>query len=261
MVTDQLVQLERQGDIAIVTIASPETLNALSTGVLAAFGDALDQLAPDAALRAVVVTGSGERAFCAGANLQERVGMSGEERFAHTLAIEALFDRIEAFPAPTIAAIRGFALAGGSELAIACDLRVAADDATFGFPEVKVGIFPGAGGPLRLPGLVGTGRARDLLLTGRRIDAHEALRMGMVDRVAPAGQELAAALRLAGEIAANAPLAIRAMKRAMLAAEGRSAQDRADLIRAERATLDGTADYEEGLAAFRERRRPNFTGG
>ncbi len=129
-------------------------------------------------VRAVIVTGAGERAFCAGADLKERRMLAPDERAAHTAAIEAAAEALAALPMPTIAAVRGFALAGGAELAIACDLRVAAEDATFGFPEVKIGIFPGAGGALRLPRLVGSGAARDLLFTGRQIAAEEAFRMG-----------------------------------------------------------------------------------
>ena len=161
---------------------------------------------------------------------------------------------------PTIAAVRGFALAGGAELAIACDLRVAAQDATFGFPEVKIGIFPGAGGALRLPRIVGSGAARDLLITGRRITAEDAIRLGLVDRLAPAESVVEAAVELADAIAANAPLAVRAVKRALEESQGRRPDEARRRVKALRSALDSTADYEEGLAAFAERRSPRFTG-
>jgi enoyl-CoA hydratase/carnithine racemase len=161
---------------------------------------------------------------------------------------------------PTIAAIRGYALAGGAELAIACDLRVAAHDAILGFPEVKIGIFPGAGGALRLPRIVGDGVARDLLFTGRQITAEEALRVGLVDRVTDAESVMDMAQSLAELIAANAPLAVRAVKRALTESHGRPFADARRIVNALRADLDQTEDYEEGLRAFAERRPPRFSG-
>jgi enoyl-CoA hydratase/carnithine racemase len=206
------------------------------------------------------VTGAGERAFCAGADLKERRMLTAEERAAHTAGIEAAAETLAALPMPTIAAVRGFALAGGAELAIACDLRVAAEDATFGFPEVKIGIFPGAGGALRLPRLVGGGAARDLLFTGRHITVEEAFRIGLVDRLVPADSVLEAAAALAASIAVNAPLAVRAVKRALVESHGTPLDEARHAINALRAALDHTHDYEEGLAAFAERRSPRFTG-
>ena len=157
------------------------------------------------------------------------------------LAIEAAAEALAALPMPTIAAVRGFALAGGAELAIACDLRVAAEDATFGFPEVKIGIFPGAGGALRLPRIVGGGAARDLLFTGRQITAEEAFRIGLVDRLVPADSVLEAAAALAASIAANAPLAVRAVKRALAESHGTPLDEARRAVNALRAALDHTA--------------------
>ena len=154
------------------------------------------------------------------------------------LAIEAAAEALAALPMPTIAAVRGFALAGGAELAIACDLRVAAEDATFGFPEVKIGIFPGAGGALRLPRLVGGGAARDLLFTGRHITAEEAFRLGLVDRLVPADSVLEAAAALAASIAVNAPLAVRAVKRALEESHGTPLDEARRAVNALRAALD-----------------------
>jgi enoyl-CoA hydratase/carnithine racemase len=161
---------------------------------------------------------------------------------------------------PTIAAIRGYALAGGAEIAIACDTRVAASDAMLGFPEVRVGIFPGAGGALRLPRIVGEGAARDLLFTGRSIPAADAFRIGLVDRLTTPEEVLGTAAELAANIAANAPLAVRAVKRALRESLGLSSDDARRTINALRAELDATEDYEEGLRAFAERRPPRFSG-
>jgi enoyl-CoA hydratase/carnithine racemase len=176
------------------------------------------------------------------------------------MAIEAAAEALAAMPMATIAAIRGYALAGGAELAIACDLRVAAEDATFGFPEVEIGIFPGAGGALRLPKIVGDGAARDLLFTGRQIDAGEAYRMGLIDRLVPPEALMETARNLAETISSNAPLAVRAVKRALGESHGQPTARARELVNALRASLDETEDYAEGLAAFAERRAPRFTG-
>ena len=255
-----LVRVEQVDGIATVTMDRPNARNALSRALVADVRAALAGLSADAGLRAVIVTGAGERAFCAGADLVERTTLTAEERVAHLEAIWALCEELVAVPVPVIAAIRGFCLAGGGEVALACDVRVAAADAVFGFPEVAVGIFPGAGGVIRLPRVVGHGVARDLLYTGRRIDAAEAHRVGLVDRVVPAGTEVAAAHGIAREVAANAPLAIRALKRALAASDGRPPGEAAPLVMAERLPLDRTWDYAEGITAFAEKRPPRFEG-
>jgi enoyl-CoA hydratase/carnithine racemase len=255
-----LLAVDGESRIAMLTLNRPEALNAISRQLAADFLATCNALADRDDVWVVIVAGAGERAFCAGADLKERRGLSAEERTAHTVAIEAAAESLAALPMPTIAAVRGFALAGGAELAIACDLRVAAEDATFGFPEVKIGIFPGAGGALRLPHIVGGGVARDLLFTGRRITAEEAFRVGLVDRLAPADSVLERAAELAGSIAANAPLAVRAVKRALGESHGAPFADGRRAVNALRAGLDKTDDYEEGLAAFAERRSPRFTG-
>src|SRR4051812_24911019 len=162
--------------VATLTLNRPQALNAISRHLATDLLAACDLLGRLGEVRAVVVTGAGERAFCAGADLKERLGLSATERADHTDPIEAAAAALASLPMPTIAAIRGYALAGGSELAIACDMRVANHEAVMGFPEVKVGIFPGAGGALRLPRIVGNGAARDLLFTGRQIGAEEAFR-------------------------------------------------------------------------------------
>ena len=246
--------------VATLTLNRPEALNAISRELAADLRQACDVLATRPEVWTVIVTGAGQRAFCAGADLKERRGLSVAERTAHTEAIEAAAEALAALPMPTIAAIRGFALAGGAELAIACDLRVAADDATLGFPEVKIGIFPGAGGALRLPRIVGSGAARDLLFTGRSVTAEEAFRLGLVDRLSPPASVLETASALATSIAANAPLAVRAVKRALADSHAQPFEKARRAVNALRSGLDTTEDYEEGLAAFAERRVPRFTG-
>ena len=246
--------------VATLTLSRPEALNAISRELATELRAVCESLAARSDIWAAIVTGAGDRAFCAGADLKERRMLSADERAAHTMAIEAAAEALAALPMPTIAAIRGFALAGGAELAIACDLRVAAEDATLGFPEVRIGIFPGAGGALRLPRIVGGGVARDLLFTGRRVPADEAFRIGLVDRLVAPQSVLETAAALAASIAANAPLAVRAVKRALDESHGRPLRDARSAVSALRAALDATDDYEEGLAAFAEKRMPRFTG-
>jgi enoyl-CoA hydratase/carnithine racemase len=256
------LRLERidDGRLALLTLDRPAARNAIDRRMAAELARACELLRGDASLRAVVVTGAGARAFCAGADLRERGSLTAEEKTAHTVAIEAAAEAIAGLPMPTVAAVRGYALAGGAELAIACDLRVAATDAIFGFPEVRVGIFPGAGGAIRLPSLVGLGAARDLLFTGRQIDAAEALRIGLVDRLEAPERVVEAAIALAREIADNAPLAVRAVKQALAASAGRPPAESRPEVNALRAALDATADYAEGLRAFADRRPPEFQG-
>ncbi|MEA2511145.1 MAG: hypothetical protein QOJ59_632 [Thermomicrobiales bacterium] len=257
---EQTVLIERTGEIATVTMNRPDARNALSRQLGADLLTALTDLSRDEQLRALILTGAGERAFCAGADLIERRTLTSAELTTHTESINAVCDALAGFPVPTFAAIRGFALAGGAELAIACDLRIAGEDAVLGFPEVKIGVFPGAGGVVRLPRLVGAGAARDLRYTGRKVAADEALRIGLVDRIVPSAQVLAVARALADEIAANAPLAVRAVKRALMESSGLAESDAHRVVARHRRPLDATADYEEGLAAFAERRRPAFRG-
>ena len=254
------LEVDRDSHIATLTLSRPQALNAISRELAGELFAACELLATRADVWSVIVAGAGERAFCAGADLKERHVLSPDERAAHTVAIEAAAEALAALPMPTIAAIRGFALAGGAELAIACDLRVASQDAMFGFPEVKIGIFPGAGGVLRLPRIVGGGVARDLLFTGRRVTAEEAFRIGLVDRLVAPDTVLETATELAVSIGANAPLAVRAVKRALEESHARPLQDARIGVSALRAALDATTDYEEGLAAFAEKRLPRFTG-
>lgn len=255
-----LLDIDADTGIARLTLNRPNALNAISVNLAQSLLAACQELSIRPDVRVVILAGAGERAFCAGADLRERRGLNATQRTAHTVAIEAAAEALAALPMPTIAAIRGYALAGGSELAVACDLRIAATDAVLGFPEVKIGIFPGAGGVLRLPRIVGRGAARDLLFTGRQIGAPDAYRIGLVDRLVAPDAVMQSANDLATAIAANAPLGVRAVKAALFASDDLPYAEARLAVNALRAALDGTADYEEGLLAFAEKRAPQFSG-
>src|SRR3712207_2458626 len=202
------VRVEREDGVSVLTIDRQEKLNALDPQVTEEIGQALLELEAEGP-RAIIVTGAGERSFVAGADISAMSAMDPMEakRFSEIAhAAMALLDRS---PVPTIAAVNGYALGGGCEVAIACDIRVAAENATFGFPEVSLGILPGMGGTQRLPRLVGPALAKELILTARRIGAQEAREIGLVNRVVPQGAALEVAREMAAEIAANAPLAVR----------------------------------------------------
>jgi enoyl-CoA hydratase len=244
--------------VALVTIERPEVLNALNFDLLDELADALAALDRDPACRAIVVTGSGTRAFAAGADIRELavqtpVTLLVDDRFA-------VWERISATRTPLIAAVRGFALGGGCELAMSCDLIVAGDDAQFGQPEINLGVMPGAGGTQRLTRAIGRARAMELILTGRSISAREAEAMGLVTRVVPAEETLDAALDLARTIAAKAPVAVLAAKEAVRLAEELPLS--AGLRHERRAffALFASDDQTEGMAAFVEKRPPEWKG-
>ncbi|HEY8601609.1 MAG TPA: enoyl-CoA hydratase-related protein [Thermomicrobiales bacterium] len=254
------VLLDVREGIATLTLNRPAALNALSRALAADLTTALRELATDDTLRVIVLRGAGERAFCTGADLKERATLSPDEKGQHTALIGAAADALAAMPVPTIAAIRGYALAGGLELALACDIRLAATDAVFGLTEVLIGIFPGAGGPVRLPRVVGPGKARELIFSGRRIDAAEALASGLIERVVAPSDLGQTAATLAAQVAAAAPLAVRAVKRVLDGAIDLPLVEALRYAESLRRPLDTTRDYTEGLAAFAERRKPHFTG-
>ena len=244
--------------VALVTLDRPEALNALSFGLLAELVAALEALDADGAVRAIVLTGAGERAFAAGADIKEMADATPESLadgggFGH-------WDELRMIRKPVIAAVRGFALGGGCELAMACDLIVAGDDAQFGQPEIRIGVMPGAGGTQRLTRAIGKAKAMELILSGRSIDAREAERLGLVTRVVPSEGTVESALALAGEIAAMPPLAVAAAKRAVNEAyEAPLTQGLADERQAF-FDLFSTADQKEGMAAFVEKRPPHWSG-
>jgi enoyl-CoA hydratase len=253
------VAIQHEDDVAVLTIDRQEKLNALDRQVVEEIGQALLELESEGP-RAIIVTGAGERAFIAGADIRAMSVMDPLEakRFSEIgHAAMALLDRS---PIPTIAAVNGFALGGGCEVALACDIRIAAENATFGFPEVGLGILPGMGGTQRLPRLIGPALAKELIFTGRRISAGEAREIGLVNRVVDEGEALNTARELAAEISANGPLAVRHAK----AAANRSLD--VDLISGlefeadQFALLFATEDAREGMNAFGEKRKPQFEG-
>ena len=246
--------------LAVVTLDRPKVLNALNAETLDELNSVFVDLAAEADVRVVLLTGAGGRAFAAGADIRELAALAAEEGRVFALRGQSVLRQIETMGKPVIACIQGFALGGGCELALACTLRLAADDARLGQPEVKLGIIAGYGGSQRLPRLVGRGEGLKLLLTGAVIDAREALRIGLVDEVIPAAQLMARAEALAREIAANAPLAVAETLRAV--DEGLDLPLDLALLReaARFGHLCGTADKAEGTAAFLQKRPPAWKG-
>lgn len=246
--------------IARITVNRPDKLNALNAIVIAELGDAVTRIETDSAVHGVIITGAGGKAFVAGADIAELAAQSPMEGKARSAAGQAVFRRLEQCGKPVVAAVNGFALGGGCELAMACHIRVAGEQAKFGQPEVKLGIGPGYGGTVRLPRLVGKGRALELLLTGRTIDAQEAFRIGLVNRVVPADRLLAEAEGLLRTILQNGPLAIRACLEAVDAGSDMGV-DQALLLEANQfGLLSASADMQEGTKAFLEKRTATFKG-
>jgi len=247
------ILVETEDRLAVVTLNRPEVRNAIDSTMVNELHDALDGLVADGEVQALVLTGAGDKAFAGGADiaqLRERTSLDALRRIN-----AALFDKIEALPFPTVAAIRGYALGGGCELAMACDLRVAGEGARFGQPEVALGIIPAAGGTQRLPRLVGLGRAKELVLTGRVIDAQEAHRIGLVNQVVPDADVLDAARKLARDILAHGALAVRLAKLA-LNASSRAPQDAGLLLEQVcQAVLFDSEEKRARMTAFLEKRR------
>lgn len=252
--------VERFGAIERWTILGEARRNSLSVALLRELLEHQARAAADRTLRAVILTGAGAKAFCAGADLKERARMDEGAVAGFHKAIRAAFDGLEALPQPIIAAINGVALGGGLELALACDLRVAADSAEVALPEVGLGIIPGAGGTQRLPRVVGLARAKELILTARRVTAPEALAMGLVGQVVPIDQLPGAALALAERVARNAPVSLRQAKRAIDRGFSLPMSEALDLENRLYQACIPTADRQEALQAFAEKRAPVFKG-
>jgi len=255
------VKVDPQADhdgVVLVTLDRPEVLNSLDYRTLGELADALEALDGDESVRCVVITGAGDRAFAAGADIKEMadatpVTMSAANNFAR-------WERLKRVRVPLIAAVRGFALGGGCELAMACDIVVAADDATFGQPEIKLGIMPGAGGTQRLTRALGKARAMELILTGRTFTAREAYERGLVSEIVAREETLPAALALASEIASLPPLAVRAAKEAVNRAYELSLEAGLEFERRNFFMLFASDDQKEGMAAFVEKRKPAWKG-
>ena len=252
--------VERDGAVAVVTINRPKVLNALNRQTIGEIDRAMRELQRDEAIRAVVLTGAGEKSFVAGADINELAVLSPAEGQLHGRHGQAVFDLIEHLGKPVVAAINGFALGGGCELAMACTLRIAADSARFGQPEINLGIIPGYAGSQRLPRLVGKGRALEILLTGDMIGAVRAHEIGLVNRVVPAAELLAEAKKLAAVLASKAPVAARyiieAVNRGMDMPLGAAQVFEGTLF----GLVASTDDMKEGTKAFLEKRQASWRG-
>ncbi len=255
-----VVTLERQGFVARITIQRPKALNALNSTVLNELESSLAALENDAESRVVIVSGAGDRSFVAGADIAEMVSSSPDQARTFATHGQRVFSRLEALPQMVIAEVQGFALGGGLELAMACDWIIASAKALFGQPEIDLGIIPGFGGTQRLARRIGAARARDLITTGRRIGAEEALRLGLADQVHAPETLREAVEALAATLAAKAPHALRAAKRAI--AQGMDTDLASGLAIEARAFGDcfATEDAHEGLRAFLEKRPAQFRG-
>jgi enoyl-CoA hydratase len=259
VVDDALVLRERRGAVEILTLNRPDKRNALNTALRTALIAALDELAGDVGVRVIVLTGAGDRAFVAGADVTE---FTGRDVAAQAASMQArrVYDVVAASERPLVAAINGACLGGGLELALACDIRIASTTARFGQPEVNLGLIPGGGATQRLPRVVGLGAALRLILTGEPVDAAEALRMGLVEEVTEPEDCLERAIAVAERIARNSPVAVAAARRATRAALGLPLAAGLDLERAAFLAAFAAEDRAEGIAAFLEKRQPVFPG-
>jgi enoyl-CoA hydratase len=259
MASYETLLLERRGRVAVITINRPQKLNALNIQTRAEGAAVLDELRDDESVRVVVITGAGEKAFVAGADIGEFEGRTAVTQ-RDVMTARSLFTAVDTFPKPVIAMINGFCLGGGCELALSCDIRVASETARFGQPEINLGIIPGGGGTQRLTRLVGEGKAMELILTGDMIDAQHAYNLGLVNLVVPAADLEAKTMELANRIAEKSPVALRMAKEAVKTAA------RANLDEGLRREIDlfaltfSSQDKDEGVRAFLEKRKPDFTG-
>lgn len=246
--------------IVLITLNRPHAANALSIEMLEGLRDALLTCKFDQSVRCIVITGAGEKAFCAGADLKERAGMDSVQVKKTVSLIRDTINSLEALPQPVIAAVNGVAFGGGTELALACDIRIASETAKLGLTETSLGIIPGAGGTQRLPRLVGKGRAKELIFTARRIDAKEALEIGLVEYTVPFENLLDKALEVAGQIVRNGPIAVAQAKFAIDKGYDVDLNTGLAIEQNAYAVTIPTKDRLEGLQAFKEKRTPNYIG-
>ena len=254
------VETRLDGQIAFVTINRQGALNAIDQNVLRELNDMLDRVEGNEAIRVIVITGAGDKAFVAGGDIHAMRQLDVSDALKFAYAGQSFLNRLEKSPCVVIAAINGYALGGGTELALACDIRIASNRAVFGLPEVTIGIYPGWGGTQRLPRTVGAGKAKELIFTGDQIDAMEALSIGLVNKVVPHAELLPKCKEMADRIASNAPIAVRRAKQVMN--EGIEVSlEQGLVIEAEGwAENFSTLDHVEGLTAFIETRKPNYVG-
>ena len=253
------LKIEEHDNIAVMKVSAPKTLNALNTGVFKDMDDYLSKFDCNK-FRVLIVTGDGEKSFVAGADISEMADLNNLQGQTFGARGAAVFRKIETLHVPVIAAVNGFALGGGCELAMACDIRICSDNAKFGQPEVGLGIIPGFSGTVRLTRLVGMGMAKQLIYTGKAIKADEALRIGLVNEVVPQADLMSRAMEIATQIATNAPLAVKAAK---LAINAEWDMDADEAIMNESAIFGrcfATEDQKEGMAAFLEKRKPTYKG-
>lgn len=253
------LKIEERGAVALLTISAPKTLNALNSTILGELGDYIDSFDSNR-LRCLVITGDGEKSFVAGADISEMAALNAAQGEAFGKRGADVFRRLETLPCPVIAAVNGFALGGGCELAMACDIRLCSDNARFGQPEVGLGIIPGFSGTVRLARLVGMGMAKQLIFTGKAIRADEALRIGLVNEVVPQADLMARALELAAAIAANAPLAVQAAKLCINVEYDMDAENAIAFESTAFGQCFATDDQKQGMKAFLEKGKYEFQG-
>lgn len=252
----QLVELRWQGPVAEVVLNRPEALNALSTAMARELASALGEAGRANGASAVVLSSATDRAFCAGADLKERASFTDQDMFAQRPVLRAAFEALRALSVPAVAAVAGYALGGGLELALCCDLVVADETAVVGLPETSVGLVPGGGGTQLLLRRAGAAVAADLVYTARRVPAEEAFRLGLIDRLVGRGEARRVALGLASTIAANSPVALRAAKRALRLGAGAALAQALEVEEAAWREAASSPDRAEGIRAFVEKRRP-----
>ena len=255
----ETILVDRRDRVAVITINRPEKRNALNIQTRAEGAAILDELRNDDSIRVVIFTGAGDKAFIAGADIAEFAGRSALQQRAIMME-RGLFNAIDTFPKPVIAMVNGYCLGGGCELALACDIRIASDTASFGQPEINLGIIPGGGGTQRLPRLVGEGKAMEMILTGEIIKAEEAFRCGLVNQVVPADQLEARTMEVANRIAEKSPIALRLAKEAVKLASRSNLDEglhrEVDVF----ALCFSSEDKDEGVKAFLEKRKADFKG-
>jgi len=256
----QSLNYQKEGPVAVIQINRPQKKNSLNTELRHEMEEVMREIAADAKQRAVILTG-GEEIFCAGADISEIEGTaSAEAAYQHAREFQILFEQLEALPQPVIAAVSGYALGGGCELALACDFRIASDTARFGLPEIKIGAFPGGGGTQRLPRLIGTAKAKEMILIGDPITAEQALAVGLVMKVTPKAKLMEEANAFAARLASLPRLALQASKMLINRSQEMDLASGLELEARSFGAIAHTHDLAEGTKAFMEKRKPNFTG-